>query len=290
MVKLTLSNRHPSRFAIVRGRLGTRRSHVRTRLPATKKSTLARLRAKQSSKTPRAKVQRRVARAGRLFAPQTSRTPTKSRESPCSFKTVSSRLSLLRCFTAKPSQDLSPAPCCHVSPWRSRLRHLYVLYPSRFLLLQLDLKFGYRHSRIVLPRSFTASPTLRRALPRVSWRLALRRSAAPCFSILRLPTACPIFSFTVPFALLILPLISALFGSPIAKLSTFSIITPAWSQLAGDLIHSKQPAIFGGPGLIPSLVSRLGSSSLGVAANCSGPPTTIAKAPKEQDQHQENNQ
>lgn len=133
----------------MRGRLGTRRSHVRTRLPATKKSTLARLRAKQSSKTPRAKVQRRVARAGRLFAPQTSRTPTKSREPPCSFKTVSSRLSLLRCFTAKPSQNLSPAPCCHVSPWRSRLRHLYVLYPSRFLRFSIGAEIrlpSFSHS------------------------------------------------------------------------------------------------------------------------------------------------
>lgn len=80
-------------------------------------------------------------------------------------------------------------------------------------------KRGSRHPRRVLPKPFTASPTFRLALPTVSCMLPLLRAAAPSLSMFRLPTACPIFSFRAPFVLLILPLISDLFGTPIAKLS-----------------------------------------------------------------------
>jgi hypothetical protein len=62
------------------------------------------------------------------------------------------------------------------------------------------------------------------------------------------------------------------------------------SKATGDF--SNGPTIFRGPGVIPSLVSPLASSSLAVQANCSGPPTTVAIAPaaKQQDQYYDNNQ
>ena len=77
-----------------------------------------------------------------------------------------------------------------------------------------------------------------------------------------------------------------------AKALLFSSVTADLAQRAVDLTNGKRPPILRGLDLSRRSFLHWPQAARDFAANCSGPPTTVAIAPatKEQDQHYDNNQ